>query len=354
MNALRRASGEQSPYWPIVRRDRARRALAAAGAGLLALAILSGCGMRDGIVGIHPAPSEVTGGASLTVDAATRITARVLDEAAAAAAQTGEGSDEARARVMNGSARDMANSAARVGAAPGASEHPVARTEPPKILALSEGRDWPRAILATTLDPSSNIQRLLVLTSASAAEPYVLTASVPMFAGSSLPTLGAPAGGTAFFSPDDGTGLALSPQEALAAYAAALAFPDPVANDKVPTTDTFATGLRASMDKQKEALGDLASITATHTVVPEQTMAFRMADGGAVVFGRFNRLEKVTLAENAQKITLPEAVAKLVGKDTATKGLEVASLETIVLVVPTQGTVSVVGAAEQRDSGTAE
>lgn len=324
-------------------------------AAVLAVAAVGGCATaRDAVVGIHPAPSEVTTVAPITVDAATTIVARVLDEATAARAKGGAAGTQARKAVMNGSALAFAEAAAKVGAPVGATAAPLTAPAEPRVLAMSKGTGWPRAILATTLDPESNVQSLHVLTTAAAAEPFVLTASVPMLQGAALPGLPDVTQGTEFLAPKDGEGLVMTPTAAMDAYAKALAFPKPTVNAKVSTSDSFATSLKTSAKAQAKALGDLAKLAVSHVVVPEQTMVFRLTDGGAVVFGRMNRVDRITLTDKAKELTIPPSYAKLVGRNKATKAMEVVSVVPVVLVVPPQGKVTVIGAAEQLATGKAE
>lgn len=329
-----------------------RRALV--GAVAVAATVLSGCGVGSAVVGVHPAPIEATTAAPITVDAATRIVARVLDEVAGARAMKGAKGVAARKAVMNGAALAFAEAAAKVSPSTTGADEPLTVASEPEVLAMSKGVGWPRAILATTLDPKSNVQSLHVLTSAAAAQPFVLTASVPMLQGAALPGLPKITQGTEFVAPDDGEGLVLAPAAALAAYAKAIAFPKPTANAKVSTADGFATSLAASAAAQKKALGALANLTLSPTVVPEQTMVFRLVDGGVVVFGRMNRLDRITLTDKAKEVTIPPTYAKVIGKSKATKALEVVSIVPVVLVVPPQGKVTAIGAAEQLAAGKAQ
>lgn len=336
------------------RARRVRRGVAAGAAVALAVGLLGGCAVRDSIVGLHPAPSETVGTAPLTVDAATTIVSRVLGEVAKARTLPGAAGKEARQAVMNGPALAVAEAAAGLGAKAPTADDPLSNVAAPTILALSRGSAWPRAIFATTLDPHTNVQGLHVLTSAAAVEPFVLSASVPMFQGAVLPGLGDPAEGVAFLAPDDGAGLVTSPQAALTGYANALSYPKPKVDPLVATSDQYATALRASATALTKGLGALATYTQSHVVVPEQTMAFRLADGGAVVLGRMNRVDKVVPTAQAREITIPEPYAKLVGRSKATRAMQIVSVIPVALVVPPKGKVTAIGAGEQLASGKAE
>lgn len=319
----------------------------------LAGGLLAGCGLGEGLAGVHPAPSEVATVAPLSLDAASSIVSRVLGEGAAARATSGDEGAKARKQVMNGPALAMADAAAKTGVKPAASE-PLTSPPTPTILAMSRGVDWPRAILATTFDQERNEQTLHVLTSASAPEPFVLTASVPMFQGAALPGMGDPARGVELVKADDGAGMLMAPQTALTRYAKGLGFPKPKVDERVSMSDSFASSLKASADAQKKSLGDLADLTMESTVVKEQIIAFRLAGGGSVVFGRMNRLDRVKVTERAEEITIPKAYAKLIGKDKASTSMELVWIMPVALVVPTEGKVTAIGATEQLAGGKAE
>lgn len=345
--------GPNAPRPTSTRPRRWRRALTVTLTGVLAAAALTGCGLRDTVVGIHPAPAESTGGAPLTVEAATRVSARVLTEVTAAELKTGDEGTAARQSVMTGTALAVSLAALKVGATPTATAPPVARPEDPTILALSRGTSWPRVILATTLDAQTNTRWLHALTSASAADPFILAARVPMLAGTTLPSLGEVGQGVEIVGADDGTGLVLAPATAVTDYATALAFPAPAeANAVVPAKDSYASAQASTAKTQAETLGTLATYTIAHTAVPEETLVIRLADGGVVAFGRLNRLDTIAVTAEGQNITIPDNLKGLVGDVTTAQKLEIGSIEAIALLVPTTGEVTAVGVQDQREHGT--
>ncbi|MBP6995150.1 MAG: hypothetical protein KBB39_03300 [Phycicoccus sp.] len=320
---------------------------------VLAATALTGCGLRDTVVGIHPAPVESTGGAPLTVDAATRITTRVLADVATAEAQVGDEGTAARQGVLTGTALAMSLAELKVGTTPAPSAPPVERADDPTILALSRGMEWPRVILATTLDAQTNTRYLHALTSGSASEPFILAARVPMLAGTTLPSLGEVGQGVEIVAPDDASGLVLAPSAAVTDYAAALAFPVPTeANAVVPAKDSYATAQITTAQEQSDALGELATYTIAHTAVAQDTLAVRLADGGVVVFGHLTRLDTIAVTEQGENITIPEELKSLVGDVTTAKTLEIGAVEAVALLVPTSGEVSAIGIQDQREHGT--
>ncbi|KGN39603.1 hypothetical protein [Knoellia subterranea] len=316
-------------------------------------ATLTGCGLGNSIVGVHDAPAERTDVAPLNIDGAENVAARVLDEAAAARGAKGADAAKAQSAVLAGAALTQAQAATKLGTVGNAD--PLQRASDPQVVSISRGKAWPRAILVGTLDEASKTQTLHVLMSTAAADPFKVYASVPMLPGTSVPAMDDLANGAPLVKPDDKTGAPLAPNQGLGAYAAALNYPKPVANAAVATKDAFATALQASTAGQVKALGALASFAQQHTLIPKETVAFRLKDGGSVVFGQLTRADTFTASAGAKELGIPATYAKLVGnKKTTPKKLQITSLENIVMVIPAKGAATVVAADEQLVSGTAQ
>lgn len=323
---------------------RARRLPAVLAAAALALTTAA-CGATDALVGLRPAPAESAAAAPLDVDGATAIAARLLDAQAAAATLEGEKGREARAEVLTGDALVVANQAAEQGAAAGA-EGGLAKGAEPTVLAQSQGREWPRAILATTLDEPTSTQYLHVIVSTEPTEPFRITSTVPMFGGAELPALGSETAGAPFLDPSSDEGLVMSPDEALGIYAKALARPAPEKISNVTTEDAFADALRASASRQAKTLGKLGTLRQKHTPDLENTVAFRLADGGAVTFGLLRRIDTISVGKGAKELVLPKDYADLVGEKKVTESVHLSSLEPVVLIVPADDDVRAIGASE--------
>ncbi len=327
-----------------------RRLATAVAATVLALAT-AGCGVTDTLVGLHPAPTEAPAAAPLDTDGATAIASRLLAAQQATAEAKGDKGHAARAEVLRGDALTYADAAAARGAATNVAGE-LAKEPEPTVLAQSRGRTWPRAILATTLDQATSTRYLHVMVSRTPEEPFHLTASVPMLAGAELPALGSEGTGAPFVGVDDGAGLVLTPAKAFGSYAAALARPAPKkAPASVSIDDPFATALTDSAAVQAKALGKLATFTQKHTPDLDDAVAFRLADGGVVVFGLMRRADTITVRAGAKELVLPKRYASLVGKSKVQKSVTLTSLEPVVLVVPTQGDVTAIGASELLVSG---
>ena len=128
---------------------------------LLGALVLAGCGTQDALVGLHPAPAEQTASAPLDAEGATAVAARLLAAKDAAAAGDTKADRAARAEVLTGDALIVADAAGRPRRGPARGTE-LAPEPKPTIVAQSQGRQWPRAILASTLDEATNTQWLHV------------------------------------------------------------------------------------------------------------------------------------------------------------------------------------------------
>lgn len=324
--------------------NRSTRTLAAT-AALAALA-LSGCGVEERIVHLQAAPTESAAGAPLRHDAAERIATRVLAQAAAATTA------EERAAVVVGPAGRITS--ARIAAkVPAEAASDVAVPAVPTVLAVSDGQDWPRAILASTFDDATQVQSVHLLVSESATEQFRLFATAPMLAGTSVPSLGDFADGAKFE-----TGTAEAPIELISVvqgYAKGLAFPTPEAVEGVSLDDPFAQSLKSNAKAQNDALGDLANLTRTATVVPDSVVRFETADGGQLLFAQLVRLDTIALTAKAKELKIESTtLQELSGKKVVTKAFKTESFHNLLMVIPASGNATLIGAEElvQSASGT--
>ena len=328
-----------------------RRTLAVG--SLVGALALSGCGAQDALVGLHPAPAEQTASAPLDVEGATAVATRLLTAADAPAEGSAAAAAKAREAVLMGDALTVANARAASKAASQVASTELATAPQPTVVAQSQGRDWPRAILATTLDDATNTQFLHVMLSEKPEQPFRIAASVPMFGGAELPALGDSSKGAPLLDAGAKNDLAQAPADVVAAYAKALATPKPKGTDAVEMDDPFATALRTSATAQAKALGKLATLSQKHEPLLKDAVTFRLADGGAVTFGLMRRTDTVSLKAAAKEVVLPAEYAKVTGKKKATKSFMLSNLEPFVMVVPTSGKAEVIGATELLASGKA-
>jgi len=322
----------------------------AACATLLAALVLTGCGAPDALVGLRPAPAEQTAAAPLDTEGATAVAARLLAAKDASAAGDSKAARAARAEVLTGDALRLADAqAARAAAEPETTE--LAPEPEPTIVAQSQGRQWPRAILASTLDDATNTQWLHVMTSEKPDQPFRIASSVPMFGGAELPALGEQLAGAPLLDTAKKNGLAVSPADAVKAYAGAIAQPKGKATKAVATDDQFATGLRSAATTQAKALGKLGTLAQAHAPRLDDAVTFQLADGGAVTFGLMQRTDSISVKPTAKELVLPAEYAKLVGKKKVTKQLVLNNLEPFVMVLPKTGEGRVIGASDLLVSG---
>ena len=317
--------------------SRVRHTVAAlATAGALAL---SGCGVEERIVHLQPAPTEnAETGAPLRAEAAERIAARVLTEVAEAA-----NADE-RAAVATGPALRVLEAR---GEGPSADDAAAAVVVPssPTILAVSPGQDWPRAILAATLDGTTQVQTLHVLVSTGASEPFRLFATAPMLGGTSVPNLGEFTDGAAFDVATEETAIPAS--QVFADYAAGIAFPDATSVDSVRVDDPYATSLKTNAQQQADVLGDLGTVAQTHAPIADSILTFATADGGFLAFGHMVRTDRVALTDEAEKLEVQdERLRELSGKDSVTDSFTAEYLENVVFVMHAEAPADLIGAEE--------
>lgn len=314
------------------------RTLAVTAAAALSLT-LTGCGLPERIVHLQDAPTVEHTGAPLRADAAERIAARVLGEVAAA-----ESADERRAAIY-GPAMRVINAREEADVVSGTTSDVVVPTAP-TVIALSEGEEWPRAILAATLDQETQVQSVHVLVSTGPASPFRLYATAPMFAGTSVPSLGALADGADFERATDEEPIDQS--AILEEYAKAVAFPAPEEESAdVSVEDPFADSLRANAKAQSDALDDLANLKQTNRAIPDSVTSFRTAGGGSLIFGQMVREDVITLTDKAKELTIDnEVLQELSGKEKVTKRFTTESLKNLLFIQPADGPATLIGAEE--------
>lgn len=318
---------------------------------LLGALVLAGCGSQDALVGLHAAPVEQTAAAPLDAEGATAVAARLLAAKNAPVEGDAKAAAAARAEVMSGDALRVANAEAARAIRP-AETTELAPAPTPMIVAQSQGRQWPRAILASTLE-ATNVRWLHVMISQKPDQPFRIASSVPMSPHTQLPSMGSEQAGAPLLDTAQKNGLPVSPADAIKAYAAAVAQPKGTATDVVAVDDLFAVGLRTAAVTQAKDLGKLGSLTQTHVPLLDDAISVRLADGGAVTFALMQRTDTLTVKPGAKELVLPPEYAKLVGTPKVTTSLVLNNLEPIVMVQPKIGEARVIGASDLLVSGKA-
>jgi hypothetical protein len=79
------------------------------------------------------------------------------------------------------------------------------------------------------------------------------------------------------------------------------------------------------------------NISFTHTLVPQSTLVFRSADGGALVMGRINFGFDGTPKASGDKLTIGDDAAALAGGKETTTGMVLNFAESMAVYVPAAG-----------------
>ncbi len=83
--------------------------------------------------------------------------------------------------------------------------------------------------------------------------------------------------------------------------------------------------------------GENGNFSFTHKVVPESTVVFRTADGGALVLGRINFGFDGTPKASGDKLTIGDDAAALAGGKETTTGMVLNFAESMAVYVPPAG-----------------
>jgi hypothetical protein len=203
------------------------------------------------------------------------------------------------------------------------------------IVAATE--TWPRSFLALTRPVDAGAQHAYLLTQAAPRAQYQMVAWVRLVAGVALPGTNPPEQGSAPIAPEAADGLALSPAEALAAYAEA--------KDSVDQTDArftaedpareswgkYITGWGSALEPIKGKVDHSSAPTA------EAPVSFATADGGAIVLGAIDSTLVLSFTPTGagESINLPERIAALGdGTTQVTSQATISFAETVALYVP--------------------
>lgn len=316
-----------------------RHALAAA---VLTVASLAACtGNADDTADGQRTPA-------VAPSAATTTAASVMEQAAAARLDATPAGEAARAEVYDGPALESANAFAKALAVKTPAEKADVELSPEaKVLAISAAPAVPHQILLQASRKKSGDAVLVLLQAEKAGAPFKIVAETPMLAQAKLDALDPTTSGS---SPlDDTSGLAASPKDVVAAYAASVAFPDPKTSDVV-TADPFSDQLRASAEAQAKALGTGGVFTQTHT--PGEILGGLKLQGGkgAVVFAHLVRDDQIAM-RSPLKLTPAKDVTAITGVKLITTEAKLTSNELVAFVIPETGSARAIASWEQLVSG---
>ncbi|MDE8669071.1 hypothetical protein PY310_10825 [Pseudarthrobacter sp. H3Y2-7] len=201
---------------------------------------------------------------------------------------------------------------------------------------VTSDRSWPRSVLAVTQGDGNVVPQLLTLVQPSARENYKLTETTPLQPGTTFPAIDRT--GTDTLAANNKEGLLYSGEEALAGLADRLSNPDSSFKDKV-VEGASSPYIADTLSYQAEvvASGANGNFAFTHKVVPESTVVFRTADGGALVMGRINFGFDGTPKASGDKLTIGDDAAALAGGKETTTGMVLNFAESMAVYVPAAG-----------------
>ena len=192
---------------------------------------------------------------------------------------------------------------------------------------------FPRyAAVITQVPEGQTSPVLLTMTQADARQNYHVDHWARLFPGVTFPDLPAAATGTEFLAPDDSS-LKQTPSAAVAAYARAINEPDSeeaksLGNDPLRTQITeTVTALTESLAEVGEASWKAGSPTS-------EPVAFRTADGGAVVVGTIPTVLTLKKTVARSTLTVSDDLAALAGEDPVEDQLKASYQIMIALYVP--------------------
>jgi hypothetical protein len=201
---------------------------------------------------------------------------------------------------------------------------------------VTSGREWPRSVMAVTQGEGNVVPQLLTLVQPSPRENYKLVETTPLQPGTTFPSIAR--GGTETLAANDKSGLPYSGEEALAGLADRLTTADSSFKDKLVEGES-SPYIADTLSYQAEVVksGENGRFSFTHKVVPESTVVFRTADGGALVLGRLDFGFDGTPKASGDKLTIGDDAAALAGGKETTTGMVLSFAESMAVYIPPAG-----------------
>ncbi|MEA5456119.1 hypothetical protein SPF06_15395 [Sinomonas sp. JGH33] len=197
---------------------------------------------------------------------------------------------------------------------------------------LTVQRAWPRTVVAVTKGDGNATPQILTLRQDDARANYKLVEASPLLPGATFP--GALKAGSDQLALDAKNGLAYSPNEALRGLGDRLTSPD-AWKDKIPDNAYITDTLGYESDIVKASPnGDL---TFRHNPTANDAVAYRMADGGAILVAPLDFTIEGTPKSSGDKLTVADDAAALAGGKEATTKMSLQFRESVVLYIPADG-----------------
>lgn len=273
----------------------------------------------------------------------------VMQKAVAARLDTTPGGQAAREAAYSGPALESANAFAKALPVMSAAEKGAAElSSDAKLLAVSESGTLPQQLLVQATKKKTGDAVLVLLQADQAGGPFTVVAETPMLPDAKLDALDPTASGSAAIG--NGSGLAASPKDVAAAFAASVAFPNPRTSPLLGS-DPLSDQLRTSATAQGKALGSGGVFTQTHA--PGEILGgMRLKDGkGAIVFAHFIRDDRIAMS-TPLKLTPAKDVRAITGIKLITTEADLKTNEIVAFVIPQSGPARAIAAWEQLVSGT--
>ena len=218
-------------------------------------------------------------------------------------------------------------------------------------LVVPSSTGWPRFFLAVGQRTGQSTPSLRLLLSQQARAPYQLWADLVMLPGATLPEMPPVDPGAEALAPSGPADLLRSPLDALTRYADVLTRGPASPDAKSFAPNTFTTQVTGQQQTDRTGLAKIATVTATHAVVPDTVFAVRTADGGALVVGRLQQKVSIVVKPDAGTVKVSDLdLAALAGRSVFRKSVTRVSAELVALYVPPAGSTLIdVIAAEKAD-----
>lgn len=317
-----------------------------AAAGVVAAAVVAGTGVAANATSPAPEPSSDPSAAAspaareqsaapVLLDAQFR---RILEQVSSAvdAGDAAKDAGQLAARV-GGTELEVRTQNYKIRSQVGSYEArmPVRSTKLLTTVVTSD-REWPRSVMAVTQGDGNVVPQLLTLVQASPRENYKLVETNPLQPGTTFPSISRD--GTETLAAGDKTGLLYSGEEAMAGLADRLTSPESAYKDKLVEGES-SPYIADTLSYQAEVVkaGENGNFSFTHKVVPESTVVFRTADGGALVLGRINFGFEGTPKAAGDKLTIGDDAAALAGGKETTTGMVLSFAESMAVYVPPAG-----------------
>ncbi|MCQ6271740.1 hypothetical protein M8J71_14755 [Pseudarthrobacter sp. R1] len=313
-------------------------------AGVVAAAVVAGTGAAANATSPAPSPgsssaaspaAQEPSGSPVLLDAQFR---RILEQVSSAADAGDAAKDAAKlADRVGGTELEVRTQNYKIRSQVGSYEArmPVRST---KLLTtvVTSNRAWPRSVLAVTQGEGNVVPQLLTLVQASPRENYKLVETNPLQPGTTFPTINRD--GTETLAAADKTGLLYSAEEAMSGLADRLTSAESAFKDKLVEGES-SPYIADTLSYQAEVVkaGENGNFSFTHKVVPESTVVFRTADGGALVLGRINFGFEGTPKAAGDKLTIGDDAAALAGGKETTTGMVLNFAESVAVYVPPAG-----------------